>query len=86
MTAVPEPATPGLVLEPAFPNPFNPRTTIPYSIPAPGSVRLTVHDLGGCLVDTLVDELQAAGAHTWVWDGRDGGEYPWPIAWEGESS
>jgi hypothetical protein len=71
VTAVPEPVASRLALEPAFPNPFNPRTTIPYSIPAAGSVRLTVHDLRGRLVDTLVDEVQAPGAHAFVWDGRD---------------
>ena len=70
-TAVPEPTASALRLEPAFPNPFNPVTTIPYSIPAAGAVRLTVHDPQGRRVQTLVDAVQAPGAHAFVWDGRD---------------
>jgi hypothetical protein len=53
------------------PNPFNPRTTIKYDLPATGAVRLTVFDVAGRLVRTLVDESMPQGSHEAVWDGRD---------------
>ncbi len=43
------------------PNPFNPATTIALVLPAPATVRLTVHDLAGRCVATLVDGPQPAG-------------------------
>ena len=55
------------------PNPFNPRTEISYRVQETGHVKLTVVDLTGRVVRTLVDETQvAANRHTVVWDGRDG--------------
>jgi len=55
-----------------FPNPFNPRTAIHYTVPAPGGpVRLTVYDLRGRKVRTLVDDEKAAGEYLAVWRGRD---------------
>ncbi|MBN1824975.1 MAG: hypothetical protein JW958_01835 [Candidatus Eisenbacteria bacterium] len=63
------------------PNPFNPTTTIRYIVPEDGSeasVRLTIHDLSGRLVRTLVDEPRGAGEHREVWNGaNDRGE---PVA------
>ncbi len=59
------------------PNPFNPSTTIGYGVPAPGGrVVLTIYDLAGRLVRTLVDEERRPGAHAAIWHGRDdhGGE------------
>ena len=53
------------------PNPFNPRTTISYRVERPGSVRLTVHDLRGRMVRSLVSASLPAGAHTVGWDGTD---------------
>ena len=55
------------------PNPFNPSTTISYSI-AEGTashVSLKVYDLRGRLVTTLVDEVSEAGNYTVNWDGRN---------------
>jgi hypothetical protein len=55
----------------AFPNPFNPRTTIRFSIPARGRVTVTVHDARGARVATLVDRAdRRAGAHAVEWNGR----------------
>jgi hypothetical protein len=59
------------------PNPFNPQTTIPYTIPAgsaPMRVRLAVYDTSGRLVRVLVDENQAGGTRNVIWhgDGSDG--------------
>ncbi|MFC1574292.1 FlgD immunoglobulin-like domain containing protein, partial [Candidatus Latescibacterota bacterium] len=55
------------------PNPFNPVTTIVYSIPDGTSahVSLNVYDLRGALVRTLVDQTISHGVHSVVWDGTD---------------
>ncbi|MCE1166453.1 MAG: T9SS type A sorting domain-containing protein, partial [Bacteroidetes bacterium] len=47
-----------------YPNPFNPVTTISYTLRENTSVRLTVYDRLGREVKTLVDENQSAGTHT----------------------
>ncbi|MBK8167572.1 MAG: T9SS type A sorting domain-containing protein [bacterium] len=60
-----------LRLRSGIPNPFNPRTTIQFAIPTDGAVRLTVFDVAGRLVRTLVDENRPQGSHEAVWDGRD---------------
>jgi hypothetical protein len=51
-------------LEQNYPNPFNPTTQIKYSIPATGPVRLTVHNLLGQTVATLVNQTKSAGQHS----------------------
>jgi hypothetical protein len=56
------------------PNPFNPQTTIRYDLPGnavPMRVRLSIVDLAGHRVRTLIDEDQAAGSRSAVWNGRD---------------
>jgi hypothetical protein len=58
-------------LQPSYPNPFNPSTTLRFSLERPGHVRLTIHDVAGRLVRTLVDEPRGAGDHRVMWDGRD---------------
>jgi hypothetical protein len=47
-----------------FPNPFNPTTQISYSLPSSGPVLLTVHNLLGQVVATLVDQVKSAGSHS----------------------
>ena len=59
-------------LQPAYPNPFNPQTTIAFDLPEPQGVRLAVFDVRGRRVRVLVDEAMSAGSHTVVWDGTDG--------------
>ncbi|MFO7610447.1 MAG: family 16 glycosylhydrolase [Candidatus Krumholzibacteriia bacterium] len=62
----------GYALHPAWPNPFNPSTTLAFTVPEAATVRLTVHDVAGRLVRTLAaGEAVAAGRHERVWDGRD---------------
>jgi FlgD Ig-like domain len=62
-----------LVLElgPNIPNPFNPSTRIPFTIPSAGRVRITVYDVSGALVRVVADRELPAGSHEAVWDGKD---------------
>jgi|GEM_PF-5225694 len=56
-----------------FPNPFNPVTTITFELSAPQGVTLTVFDLQGRPVRTLLSgEVVPQGHHEAQWDGRDG--------------
>jgi len=61
-----------LVLAQNYPNPFNPVTSIVYEIPegAGGHVSLTVYDVTGARVRTLVNGTVRAGRHSTRWDGR----------------
>jgi photosystem II stability/assembly factor-like uncharacterized protein len=54
-----------------YPNPFNPSTTIHYSLPRAMVVRLVIYDVTGRLVRRLVDDLREAGEQRAVWDGTD---------------
>ena len=54
-----------------LPNPFNPVTTVPYTITEAGLVTLSVYNLQGQLVRTLVQGIVQPGEHHAVWDGRD---------------
>jgi len=54
-----------------FPNPFNPTTTIEYSIPEAGNVNLVIYNLAGQKVRTLINENQPASFKKIVWDGRN---------------
>jgi len=60
-------------LEKNFPNPFNPSTTIQYSIPvdAAGHVELVIYNMTGQKVRTLVTGAQESGYYNIVWDGTD---------------
>ena len=58
----------GYVLHSNFPNPFNPVTTLKYSLPVPGKVVLTIFDLRGREIERLVNNELSAGVHTIVWD------------------
>ena len=59
-------------LDQNFPNPFNPFTTISFRLAVPGPVRLSVYDVSGRLVRTLIDQgAMTAGDHEIVWNGQD---------------
>jgi hypothetical protein len=59
----------------ARPNPFNPSTTIAYSLAGRSHVTIHVYDVAGRVVRTLVDGEAEAGEHVIVWDGTtDSGE------------
>jgi hypothetical protein len=55
-------------LEQNFPNPFNPSTSIRYSIPATGLVKLTVFDMLGRAVAVPVNSIQTAGIYAQTFD------------------
>jgi hypothetical protein len=65
----------GFFLEAAFPNPFNPTTTIPYRLDGTGEeapVQLQILDLRGRIVRTLVAESQVTGqVYEILWNGHD---------------
>lgn len=63
-----------LALMQNHPNPFNPKTTIAYDLPvvdATQPVRLSILDVSGRVVRTLVNEKQAGGSYSVDWEGRD---------------
>jgi hypothetical protein len=71
------PGTSGVTIDPIpgsyalaqnYPNPFNPTTTIQFSLPEASDVRLSVHDLLGRRVATLVQGRKEAGSHTAKFD------------------
>lgn len=53
-----------------YPNPFRESTTIAYRVEQPGPVTITVYDLLGRTIATLVDAEQTPGKHQVIWDGR----------------
>ena len=61
------------LLEQNFPNPFHTETSITFTVPLQQTttVRLTIYNLLGQEVRTLVNEHLAAGEHRRLWDGRD---------------
>lgn len=60
----------GFFLSQNFPNPFNPSTQIQYALPQRSKVVLSVSNILGQEVRTLVDELQEAGSYTVPFNGR----------------
>ncbi|MCK4271586.1 T9SS type A sorting domain-containing protein, partial [bacterium] len=68
------PGTCGLM--PNYPNPFNASTVIGYQLPVSGHVTLTIYDVLGRKVRTLLNAHREAGNYTARWDSKDdrGGE------------
>jgi len=68
-----DPATlPSIIqLESVYPNPFNPRTTISFTLVETGLVSLRIFDLAGRLVRILEDGVLDDGRHMVIWDGRN---------------
>jgi hypothetical protein len=54
-----------------YPNPFNPVTTINYQLPLSGDVELSIYNINGQKVTTLVKETQRLGAHQVKWDASE---------------
>ena len=55
-----------------YPNPFNPDTRIDFSMPGEGSVTLSIYNIKGELVTTLLDGTLPAGRHAVDWHSVDG--------------
>jgi tetratricopeptide (TPR) repeat protein len=54
-----------------YPNPFNPSTTINYTLPEGGKVQIRIFDILGCEVATLMNGFDSKGQHSVVWDGSN---------------
>jgi flagellar hook assembly protein FlgD len=67
------PVLPGITFQTSnYPNPFNPSTTIKFSMPTAGHLKLSIFNVRGQLVKTLIDGIRPAGAdQTIMWDGTD---------------
>ena len=64
-------------LSQAYPNPFNPVTTLEFGIPLDGNVAINIYNIQGRLVETLTDRHMEAGYHSVVWnaDSHSSGTY-----------
>ncbi|MBN1292185.1 MAG: T9SS type A sorting domain-containing protein [Candidatus Latescibacteria bacterium] len=54
-----------------YPNPFNPATTISFTIQSTDMVKLTIYDMLGQKVDTLVNQVMVPGTYSTVWNGQN---------------
>ena len=66
-----ENVVPTVVLENNYPNPFNPETTITFSVPLSSHVELSVYNIKGQKVMSLVNGCFNKGKHKVVWNGKD---------------
>jgi hypothetical protein len=67
---------PPFALDGAYPNPFNPQTTVVFSLPSAMDVKLAIFDARGRLVQTLVDETRPSGHHSVTWHGKNSNGLP----------
>ena len=68
-TGVDDPSNPHeFVIMQNSPNPFNPATTITFSLPVEGQTKVEIFNINGQIVETPVDEWQSAGTHMIIWD------------------
>ncbi|MBN2012439.1 T9SS type A sorting domain-containing protein [candidate division KSB1 bacterium] len=61
----------GIKFAPNYPNPFNPSTTLTFTLPSKIQARLVIYDLNGRNVNTLTDGKLAAGDYKFQWNGQD---------------
>jgi len=54
-----------------YPNPFNASTTLHYDVPEPSDVKITIYDILGKEIITIVDEFQYYGYKKIIWDGKN---------------
>ena len=67
VVAVPD----AFAMSPAYPNPFNPSTSISLNISDAGNVNVSVYNLMGQVVSTLTGDYMNAGNYTLTWDASD---------------
>lgn len=66
------PIVKNVVLHSAYPNPFNPSTTISFDLKSSERVRLDIYNIKGQLIMNVCDNVVEKGNHKIVWDGKDG--------------
>lgn len=71
LTAAPSIPIPGTLALRAYPNPFNPRTDLQFSLETDGRVRVEIFDVRGRRLALIDEGDYAAGTHTLRWNGRD---------------
>ena len=54
-----------------YPNPFNPQTTFKISLPIDCKVKITIYDMSGKIVNTIVDDYLLKGTHQFEWSGNN---------------
>ena len=59
------------ILHPAYPNPFNPTTTISFDVPFQSHVNLNIYNILGKRIGVLMDRTMPQGIHQVQWDGSD---------------
>ena len=55
-------------IENIYPNPFNPSTQITYGLPEYSAVKISIYDVTGRQINTLLSEYQTAGFHSVIWE------------------
>ena len=65
------PAPESFALHPAYPNPFNPSTTISFDVPYSTDVKLIVFDVSGRIIDVLIDNEISSGYHQIQWNAKN---------------
>ena len=79
ISAEPEPFTPEeFSLRQNYPNPFNPVTTLRYDLPENGHVTITIYDMLGREVKTLINQTQDAGYRSIIWNATN--DYDKPVS------
>lgn len=71
VAAAPELHSRRFALVGAVPNPFNPMTRVRFTLPENQHAKLSIYDVRGRLVQTLIDEMRPAGLNEINWQGRD---------------
>jgi flagellar hook assembly protein FlgD len=54
-----------------YPNPFNPETSIAFSLKEAGNVKIEIYNIKGQRINTLVNEVRNAGNYSLIWRGTD---------------
>ena len=59
-----------------YPNPFNPSTTIPFTITEPGLAVVTIYDISGREIRQILNESLRSGFYSTIWDGKNSNGAP----------